>query len=105
MSFFYQSQNIEITNQDKLVSINVARSTLEQLRVIDTPTFTHGEVLPECSESSATLCSPVINGITYSVTLNILETNNQLNLIPIEITVQNEYRQRSQAKVEGYVHP
>lgn len=104
MGFFYQSASVESDNQNKLVSINLARSTLEQLKAEDTPVPGSGEtVLPVCSESSFGLCSPVINGKTYTVTIIISEADIHASLAPAEIVVYHDNRQKSEVRLEGAV--
>lgn len=108
-----------VSNNAKLVSINLAKATIERMKVKPDDYFYNFEELKaktaefevvydheDCRTSECeTLYLPVVNDQTYHVEITVSQTNEERNLKLLNVVVTVSLAERNiKSVVEGYVN-
>ncbi|MDQ0481421.1 prepilin-type N-terminal cleavage/methylation domain-containing protein [Guptibacillus hwajinpoensis] len=112
--FFSQSNTISSYNNQKLVAVNLARSTLERIQLEPSSYITNGIAgspysYQSCQTSGGSACQNyrvLINNHQYTVNVVITQDNNEkdLKLVDIQVDVSLVTSDKSiKSTVEGYI--
>lgn len=112
--FFTQSNTISSYNNQKLVAVNLARSTLERIQLEPTSYITNGIAgspysYQSCLTSGESSCQNYrvfINNHEYTIDVALSQDNNEkdLKLVDIQVDVSLTSSDKSiKSTVEGYI--
>ncbi|MDO6656032.1 prepilin-type N-terminal cleavage/methylation domain-containing protein [Anaerobacillus sp. 1_MG-2023] len=112
--FFSQSNTISSYNNQKLVAVNLARSTLERIQLEPSSYITNGIAgspysFQSCQASGGSSCQNyrvLINNHEYAIDVALSQDNNEkdLKLVDIQVDVSLTSSDKSiKSTVEGYI--
>ncbi|WP_169525464.1 type IV pilus modification PilV family protein [Pseudalkalibacillus hwajinpoensis] len=112
--FFVQSNTVSSYNNQKLVAVNLARSTLERVQLNPDLYVTNGikgspYTFQSCQSSGSSSCQNfqvLINNHQYLINIALSQDNNEkdLNIVDVQVDVSLSNTKKSiKSTVEGYI--